>query len=254
MLATFTASGTPTSGSYTVTSSAAFGSVQVGQAVSGSGIPNNTYVTDVASTSSITISNAATSSPGSTTLTFGTAADNTYSAPTHAVGLLGGQGPRQVTDGATNSNTTVTSASAAFNSGDVGRPISGAGIPAGTVISKVVGPNNVTISQPATTTATGVTITFGGGFGTRVDRVLWIPNGTTLAGVLPLFLYSGETFYLRDAAGVAVTTPSSTSAPAFTAFPGAPYTDLWIPPGWLLMCSSTVASQLATVTAFGENF
>lgn len=51
-----------TNGTTTVTSSAAFGPVSVGALITGSGIPANTYVTAVASTSSITISNAATNS------------------------------------------------------------------------------------------------------------------------------------------------------------------------------------------------
>lgn len=68
---------------------------------------------------------------------------------------------RSVTDGATNSNTTVTSATAAFVAGDVGRPISGAGIPTGTTISAVGSATSITISQAATATATGVTLSIG---------------------------------------------------------------------------------------------
>src|SRR5579863_6268129 len=43
-------------------------------------------------------------------------ADSSYTAPTNTVTLLGGQGPRQVTDGVTNSTTLLTSATANFNS------------------------------------------------------------------------------------------------------------------------------------------
>ncbi len=73
-----------------------------------------------------------------------------------------GSGPdngRTVTDGATNSNTTVTSATAAFTSLDVGSGISGAGIPAGATIVSVTNGTTVVISAAATATATGVTIT-----------------------------------------------------------------------------------------------
>ena len=66
---------------------------------------------------------------------------------------------RTVADGATNSNTTVTSATAAFDSNDVGRTISGGSIPAGTTIASVTNATTVVISQAATTTATGVTLT-----------------------------------------------------------------------------------------------
>lgn len=71
-----------------------------------------------------------------------------------------GQTARVVTDGATNTNTTVTSASAAFlQTRDRGALISGTGIPAGAYIVDVVSATQVTISAAATATATGVTIT-----------------------------------------------------------------------------------------------
>ena len=105
-------------------------------------------------------------------------ADNTLTAPTHSVTLLGGQGPRQVVDGVTNSTTLLTSATASFNSGDVGRPVSGSGIPTGTVIAFVGSSTSVTMSQPATASASGVTVTFAGGIGTKVETVFYIPNGS----------------------------------------------------------------------------
>ena len=68
---------------------------------------------------------------------------------------------RTVTDGATNTNTTVTSVTAAFTAEDVGKPISGTGIPAATTIASVQSATSVTISAAATGTATGVTLTIG---------------------------------------------------------------------------------------------
>lgn len=68
---------------------------------------------------------------------------------------------RTVTDGATNTNTTVTSVTAAFTTEDVGKPISGTGIPAATTIASVESATSCTISAAATGTATGVTITIG---------------------------------------------------------------------------------------------
>lgn len=64
-----------------------------------------------------------------------------------------------VTDGATNTNTTVTSATAAFTAADVGAPISGGSIPAGAYITVIGSATSVTISAAATTTATAVTLT-----------------------------------------------------------------------------------------------
>lgn len=67
---------------------------------------------------------------------------------------------RSVTDGVTSSNTTVTSATAAFANADVGALITGTGIPTGTFITVIGSATSVTISQAATASATGVTLTF----------------------------------------------------------------------------------------------
>lgn len=67
---------------------------------------------------------------------------------------------RTVSDGATNSNTTVTSATAAFASpADVGAVIAGPGILSGTTIASVTNSTTVVISAAATATATGQTLT-----------------------------------------------------------------------------------------------
>lgn len=81
---------------------------------------------------------------------------------------------RQVTDLATNTNTTVTSVSAHWASYDVGATITGTGIPAGTVIAGL-GNDGVTayLSAAATATATGVTATI-----TRPGAVGYIPAAT----------------------------------------------------------------------------
>lgn len=71
-----------------------------------------------------------------------------------------GSQTRVVTDGATTSGQpTVTSATAAFDARDVGAAISGAGIPAGSIIISVTNATTVVISANATATATGVTLT-----------------------------------------------------------------------------------------------
>jgi HK97 family phage major capsid protein len=68
---------------------------------------------------------------------------------------------RTVADGATNTNTTVTSATAAFTAADRGVSISGVGIPANTTIASVTNATTVVLSAAATATATGVTLTIG---------------------------------------------------------------------------------------------
>jgi hypothetical protein len=168
-------------------------------------------------------------------------ADSSYTAPTHAVTIAGGQGPRQVTDGVTNSTTLVTSATALFNFGDVGRPISGAGIPAGTIIASVASATNATMSQPATASASGVTLTLGGGIGSLVQEVVAIGTGTTVAGMIELFTYDGTTYHHFDTMAVTVVAPSTTVAPFKLV---RDYVNLWLPPGWTLVATSFVASQL----------
>jgi hypothetical protein len=74
--------------------------------------------------------------------------------------------PRTVTDGVTtNADATVTSASALFRAEDVGKAITGAGIPAGATIATYTSATSVELSTPATATATGVTVTIAGGRG-----------------------------------------------------------------------------------------
>lgn len=183
-------------------------------------------------------------------------ADATLLTPTHTVTLLGGQGPRIVTDAVTNSTTLITSATVSWNSGDIGRPISGAGIPVGTVIQSFASGTNATMSAPATASASGVTATLGGGIGTKVEEVYWIPNtnaSPTVAGTLTLYLYDGTNYRYIDESQVTAVTPTTTVPIAATQFVRSPYTNLWIPPTWTLVFSSTVASQLTSVTAVGAN-
>jgi hypothetical protein len=67
-----------------------------------------------------------------------------------------------VADGATtNASPTVTSATAGFSSVDVGRRISGAGIPALATILSVTNATTIVLSANATATAAGVTLTIG---------------------------------------------------------------------------------------------
>lgn len=75
---------------------------------------------------------------------------------------VGGGAPQAAsfTDGATtNASPTLTSATAGFTASDVGRSVSGTGIPGGTTILSVTNATTVTMSANASATATGLTIT-----------------------------------------------------------------------------------------------
>lgn len=69
---------------------------------------------------------------------------------------------RTVSDGVLNTTTTVTSATAVFTSADVGKAISGTGIPVGTTISSITNATTVVLSAAATATASGVALVIGG--------------------------------------------------------------------------------------------
>lgn len=77
-------------------------------------------------------------------------------------GMSGHMGTRTETDGVTtDGSTTVTFATWRVSPADVGKPITGAGIPAGTVIASYVDADEVVISQAATETGSGVSLTIG---------------------------------------------------------------------------------------------
>lgn len=75
-----------------------------------------------------------------------------------------------ITDAATtNADATLTSASAAFTSDDVGKSITGAGIPAATTIASVTNATTIEMSASATATAAGVSVTIVGRHGSRFE-------------------------------------------------------------------------------------
>lgn len=84
-----------------------------------------------------------------------------------------------VADGATTSaSTTVTSATAAFTSDDLGVSISGGSIPAGAVIVKINSATSVVISKAAGSTATGVSLTITrSGVGDHVEGTNHVTEG-----------------------------------------------------------------------------
>jgi hypothetical protein len=113
---------------------------------------------------------------------------------------IGGGAPPGVTftDAATtSSSTTLTSATAAFTSADVGRTISGSGIPGGTTVSSVTNGTTIVLSAAATATATGVTITLGrpGAFWRYVfPKVVLQPSDFTLENAVRQLMFSGPAY------------------------------------------------------------
>lgn len=99
--------------------------------------------------------------------------NNTFDAST--ANITGGAGTVTFTDGVLNSTTTLTSATANFISSDVGKTITGTGIPAATTIASVTNSTTVVLSAAATATASGVTF---GIFGRQIYA------GVTVTGVV----------------------------------------------------------------------
>lgn len=178
--------------------------------------------------------------------------ETSYTVPAQSVTVFKATGQRVVTDGVTTStSTTVTSATAVFAAGDLGRPISGSGIPSGAVIVAFSSATSVTISAPATATASGVTLTLGGGIGAKIEELVVEGLGTTVLGILVYSLFDGTTYHSFDSTAITVVTPSTSTAP-FRA--SQRYPNLFLPAGWSIVVSSWVASQLAKVTALGGAF
>lgn len=90
------------------------------------------------------------------------------------------RGTRSVSDAVTNTTTTLTSATAAFNAADVGAPISTPDFPAGTYIATVTNATTVICSQSATAGHTAQTVVIGA---PAMGLVTFVQGTLTVAGV-----------------------------------------------------------------------
>jgi prepilin-type N-terminal cleavage/methylation domain-containing protein len=108
--------------------------------------------------------------------------------PYSATVNYGTRNTRTVVDAVTtNGSKTVTSASAAFTSTDVGNPVSCTTVPAGTTISAVTSATSITLSANATGTGSGKTFTvYGDGDRTITDGVT-TSGSTTLTSATAYF-------------------------------------------------------------------
>jgi hypothetical protein len=137
-----------TSGSSTLTSAtgkASFTSADAGNPVTGTGIQAGTTISTVNSAISITMSKPATATGSNLWVS------------------IYGDGNRTIMDATTTSgSTTITSSTAYFQAADVGKPIVGASIPAGTTVASVTNTTTAVLSQAATADAGNLTVTIGG--------------------------------------------------------------------------------------------
>lgn len=95
-----------------------------------------------------------------------------------------------------------------------------------------------------------VTIFTAGSNGSRIDEVDITATGTTTAGVVRLFIYTGTTYYLLQEVLVTAITPSTTVA-TFTST--LTFNNLMLPSGHSLR-ATTNNSESFHVIAFGGDF
>ncbi|MBL7254313.1 IPT/TIG domain-containing protein [Paractinoplanes lichenicola] len=134
-----TNAGATTSGSAALTGTG-FAATDAGRAITGPGIPAGTYIASYTSATAVTLSQNATATGSSLSITVG--------------------GPRTAAVNTTSGSTAVTGAAGTFiTTQDVGRYISGPGIAPGTTLTAVANDGAATLSQAATATATGASLT-----------------------------------------------------------------------------------------------
>jgi hypothetical protein len=93
-------------------------------------------------------------------------------------GVLAGRAARTVTDGVTTAgDTTLSSATADFAEADLNEAVSGPGIPPGTIIASVTGPETAVLSASPVADGTGLTVAIGP---REVTDAVLTAGGTTL--------------------------------------------------------------------------
>jgi hypothetical protein len=86
--------------------------------------------------------------------------------------------------------------------------------------------------------------------GSRIDEVNIVSTGTTTAGTVRLWVYTGSTYYLLSETVVLAITPSTTQA-VFSSV--STYNNLMLPSGHSLR-ATTNNSESFNVIAFGGDF
>lgn len=137
----------------TCTTAAFFATADVGALITGVGIPPNTYITRLISGTSVALSQPCYQTASSQTL-FIYRTVLAFTRPIDASNVA-----RQVSDAVTNSTTTLTSATANFKPLHVGKMVTGTNIPAGTTVSSLTNVTTVVLSQAATGSTSGGTLT-----------------------------------------------------------------------------------------------
>lgn len=120
-------------------------------------------------------------------------------------------------------------------------PNVGSGIVPATLDTSLTAPTNAT------------TIFTAGSAGAKIEEIVVEGLGTTVAGLLTLFVHDGSTYLLVDTFTITAVTVSATVAP-FRA--SRKYANLILENGWTLRIAQTIAGNqsLLRATAFGGDF
>ena len=110
---------------------------------------------------------------------------------------------------------------------------------------------NIATADTSRTSPTNVgTVFTAGASGSRIDEVNIVSTGTTTAGVVRLWVYTGSTYYLLSETLVTAITPSTTLA-VFSST--STFNNLMLPSGHSLR-ATTNNSESFNVIAFGGDF
>jgi hypothetical protein len=111
--------------------------------------------------------------------------------------------------------------------------------------------NTAVTARTVITGTTGLTqLTTTSTNGTRIDAITVKAQGTSVAGLLDIWVYNGTTSYLYDEIAISAVTANTTVAATANTIT---YTMLTIPPTYQLFTSQTVSSNV-TVYAFGGEY
>jgi hypothetical protein len=110
---------------------------------------------------------------------------------------------------------------------------------------------NIATADTSRTSPTNVgTVFTAGASGSRIDEINIVSTGTTTAGVVRLWVYTGSTYYLLQEVMVTAVTPSTTQA-VFSST--STYNNFMLPSGHSLR-ATTNNSESFNIIAFGGDF
>jgi hypothetical protein len=165
-------------------------------------------------------------------------------------------GHRSVADAATTTGSaTVTSATIGFSANDVGKPVSGTGIPVGTTIASVASATSATMSANATATASNVTVTVGlaltsPSYASSIAPMSFVGGSVTIAGaafkVRELTL-AGDNGLADDRVFVGQRTVDEPLEADLRAYTGTIETEYWSDTAYRRFLDGTETALVATI-------